>query len=86
MLDVDACEGRAHELISFTEGLDEAGMHDTARRSRVVARDVLDLVVELRSERSGRVAMQANYKRCLDVLANRAGEQLSRAVSEAGSG
>jgi hypothetical protein len=50
--------GRARELVVFCDGAEEAGLVGYARRARVVARDVLELVVALEGERSARVAMQ----------------------------
>jgi hypothetical protein len=79
MLDLAAAADRARALIAFTDGLEEPGLGETARRSRVVARDVLELAEALASERSARRASQADYKRCLDVLANAAGGALVEA-------
>lgn len=72
MLDLDACGERSRELVTFADGLDDAGMHDSARRLRLASYDVAELISWLRAERSARVAMQAKYQRCLDVLTLRA--------------
>lgn len=80
--DLATIERRATELIAFTDGLDDAGMHESARRSRLVARDVLELTEALRAERSGREAAQASYQRCLDLLGERADRAVSEAVDE----
>lgn len=82
MLDLDACERRARELITFADGLEDGGMTDTARRSRAVARETLELVDAVRSERSARQAAQASYKRCLDLIGARADRDVSEAVNE----
>jgi HEPN domain-containing protein len=89
VVDLDACAARAHELTTFANGLDDAGMHDSARRLRLSSYDVVELVEELRAEQSGRRAMQANYERALDVLTTRACEtclRAARAVEEAVDG
>jgi hypothetical protein len=70
-VDLDAAVARARDLIEFANGLDEAGLSETARRSRVVARDLLELVDELRAERSARRAAQTNYDRALAVIGRR---------------
>jgi hypothetical protein len=82
VLDLDTIEQRAREAISFGDGLEDGGMHQTARRLRLIARDVLELVPALKDERSGRMAMQANYKRCLDVLGQRADRGIEQAARE----
>jgi hypothetical protein len=74
MLDLAAAVERAHALTEFAHGLEEAGLIEVARRSRMVARDVLELAEALDAERSARRAMQANYERCMDVLSTRAGD------------
>jgi hypothetical protein len=76
MFDLAAAADRARALIAFTDGLEEAGLGETARRSRVVACDVLELVEALAAERSARKAAQENYQRCLIVLGRRADEAL----------
>jgi hypothetical protein len=77
MVDLDVVVVRAREFQTFADGLDESGMHDSARRLRLAVYDVYELVDELLSERSARVAMQANYERALDVLSVRACETCS---------
>jgi thiamine monophosphate kinase len=71
LLDLEAAAAKAHALIDFADGLEDAGLAQTARRSRVVARLTLELVDELSAERSARRAMQTNYERCLSVLERR---------------
>jgi hypothetical protein len=77
VVDLDACAARAREFVTFADGLDESGMHDSARRLRLATYDLNDLVDELRAERSARVAMQENYERALEVLSVRACETCS---------
>jgi hypothetical protein len=67
-------ERDARELIAFADGLDECGFNEIGRRSRVVARDALRLAEELKAERSTRQAIQEDRDRCLQLLANHAGE------------
>ena len=79
MVGLDEARERARALISFADGLADSGVKglvETASRSRMVARDVLELADLVDAERSARVAAQANYARCLDVLARRAGEAI----------
>jgi hypothetical protein len=59
---------RARELLTFADGVEEAGLVRFAQKSRVVARDALDLAEQLSAERSARVAMQAARDRCLALL------------------
>jgi hypothetical protein len=72
--DIAAAVTRARELIVFANGLEDAGHAETARRSRMVARDLLEACDELAAERSARVAIQAARDRCLAILARQAGE------------
>lgn len=51
-------EEEARALVAFADGLEEAGEATYARRSRSVARDLLETARELREERSLRVAIQ----------------------------
>jgi hypothetical protein len=69
-------EQRARELIEFCAGLDEAGLHEVARRSRMVARDVLDLADGLAAERSARVAIQEQRDRLVEFIGKRAHDAL----------
>jgi hypothetical protein len=71
MLDLDAAVARARDMLEFADGVEDAGHADTARRSRAVARDLLELADELRAERSARRAMQTNYERALAVIGRR---------------
>jgi hypothetical protein len=79
IFDLDAAVARAHELIAFADGLEDAGLIDTAHRSRVVARDLTEIADQLRAERSARSAAQANYERCLNILGRQADDALRRA-------
>jgi hypothetical protein len=72
----------ASELIVFSDGLEEGGLLVYARRSRVVARELLCACDELEAERSARVALQlrcetlqeivggAAYQACVKAEAN----------------
>jgi hypothetical protein len=57
---------RARDFITFCDGLEQSGLAETARRGRVVARDVLDLANELGSTRS---ALDAMRRRLDDYVA-----------------
>jgi hypothetical protein len=61
--DIRGAEARARELIVWCDALTDVGLDETARLSRVVARDVLDLVEALAAERSARKAFQERVKR-----------------------
>lgn len=63
--ELDACD-----LITFADGIEEAGFVELARRSRVVARDVLRLAADLDAERSARVAIQEQRDRLLEIVAD----------------
>jgi len=69
-LELAAVEQRARELWAWADGYEDTN-EQHARRCRMVARDVLELLPELESERSARVAMQANYHRALAVMETR---------------
>jgi hypothetical protein len=60
---------RARELIAFCDGLDESGLlPDFARRSRVVARELLENLDLLDAERSARRALQERCDRQQEIL------------------
>lgn len=71
---LDVIEARARALIEFADGMEEVGLASAARRSRVVARDALDLAEHLATERAARQTIQAERDRCVKLLANRAGQ------------
>jgi hypothetical protein len=71
VIELDAIVARARDLLTFADGLEEAGLPEIARRSRMVARDVLELAEELTAERSARRSSQENYERARDVIARR---------------
>lgn len=48
---------RARELVVFCDGISDLAP-DLARRSRIVASDIADLITMLKSERSARVSIQ----------------------------
>jgi hypothetical protein len=64
-------EQRAKTLSVFADRLEEAGMAVYARRARDVARDTLQLLGELETERSARRQVQARAERLLSILARR---------------
>lgn len=70
MLDVDGARQRAAGLFAFADGF-EASDGDGARRCRMVARDVGELIEAYEAERSARDAFQANYERALAVMQSR---------------
>jgi hypothetical protein len=74
-VDVDEVRGRARDLWAWADGYEETN-EGHARRCRMVARDVLDLLDAYEDERSGRVAMQSNYQRCLDLIQSRFYERM----------
>jgi hypothetical protein len=75
---VSGAKERARELIVFCDGLDEAGLHELARRSRVVARDLLEALTELEGERSARRAIQEQRDNAVNLLGKRADDDLRR--------
>jgi hypothetical protein len=72
--DMLAADERACELIVWCEALTDAGLAETARRSRVVARDVLDLADALAAERSAREALQDRCERLQAIIGKKAYE------------
>lgn len=62
-------ERHARELIIFADGLEQAGFGHLARRARVVARDALELLEELKIERIARRRIQADRDRLLEMAA-----------------
>ena len=73
---------RANELIAFMNGFEEAGLPQAARLSRVVARDLLEVLDQLYAERSVRRAMQENYERCLSIIGKAAYDQMKEVLVE----
>jgi hypothetical protein len=69
-VDLADAETQARELIAWADGYEETN-EANARRVRAFCRNTLDLIDELQAERGARVAMQGNYRRCLDVLSSR---------------
>ncbi len=69
---MDDPEQRARDLIVFCDGLEHAGFQDFSQRARMVARDLLKAVHDLRMEQSARVAIQAERDRLRDMLSARA--------------
>jgi hypothetical protein len=65
---------RAHELLLATGLFEELGYGQLAARSRMVARDALELQDQLDAERSARRAMQADRDRLRELLISRTGE------------
>jgi hypothetical protein len=55
---LDDLERDARELVVFADGIEENGFRRLAQRSRCAADDILQLVTELRAERSVRMAIQ----------------------------
>lgn len=74
-VNAEAITTRARDLWSWADGYEETNA-TRAAACRVVARDVLDLIEAYEAEQSGRVAMQANYQRCLDLISSRAYERM----------
>jgi hypothetical protein len=75
--DILGAEARARELIARCGALTDVGFVETARLSRVVARDVLDLVETLAAERSAREAFQERVKRQEAIILRRGSEASS---------
>jgi hypothetical protein len=46
------------DLTAFANGLEEAGLTETARRVRLAAYDIQNLTQQLTAERSARIALQ----------------------------
>jgi hypothetical protein len=63
---------RARELITFADGLSEAGFDEIGRRARVVARDALEAVDALAAERSARRALQDRCERLQAIIGQKA--------------
>ena len=77
---------QARELIVFCDGFDEGGLYPQfSRRARMVARDLLDTLDMLDSERSARRAMQETCMRWQAVFGKHADDDLlMRAARSAG--
>jgi hypothetical protein len=69
--DIAEAVERARQLVEFSHGLADGGHPETARRCRVVARELIEIAAELELERSHRMAMQAARDRLLEVLERR---------------
>jgi len=85
VLDVDGAIARARELISFADGLDDAGYHETARRSRIVARDCLEIADAFISTHHAFLTAKARHAFCLDLIVERGYAESLEAI-EAGRG
>jgi hypothetical protein len=79
--DIPGAEGRARDLLTWCDALTDVGLDETARLSRVVARDVLELVEALGAERSARAALQRRCDRQQAILGRQADAALRRVVS-----
>lgn len=75
---------QARELIVFCDAIQEAGFPELARRSRVVARDLLETLDMLGAERSARRAMQETCQRWQNLFGRRADDELIRAARRRG--
>ncbi len=64
----------ARDLLTFADGYEDAGHPELARRSRVVARELLRALQALADERSTREAVQRQRDSALEVLATHAGQ------------
>jgi hypothetical protein len=76
--DIRGAEERARELIIWCDALTDLGLDETARLSRVVARDALELVEALAAERSAREAFQERVRRQEAILLRRGSEAGSK--------
>jgi hypothetical protein len=74
-------ETRAGGMLEFAAGLEDAGQVESARRLRAAADDLLRLAEELRAERAARQKIQEERDRCLDLLADRAGQAAKDAAA-----
>lgn len=82
MIDIDGARKRAQEFLHFSDGFEDAGHPELARRSRVTARDVIDLAGQLEAERSARVAIQRARDQAVAILAEHAHlETVARSVA-----
>jgi hypothetical protein len=66
----------APDTIAFADGLEEAGLTETARRVRLLSHDIQTLIQQLTAERSARIALQ---KRC-EIQQEILGKSLYRSV------
>jgi hypothetical protein len=66
MAPLATAERRVRDLIEFTAALVDVGLHDLARRSRVVARDLLEVLAELNGARGALAATTADRDRWRD--------------------
>jgi hypothetical protein len=73
--DLEAIATRARELWAWADGYEETNA-EHARRCRLVARDVGELIDAYQAEASGRRAMQANYERAMGIMSSRAYERM----------
>jgi hypothetical protein len=67
---------RALRFTAFVDGVEEGGLHEYARRGRLLVRDLLDALDALDAERSARVSLQERVERQDAILARHAGEGL----------
>ena len=65
---------RAGTFVAFCDGAEEAGLVDYAQRGRMIARDLIEALDQLDSERSARRAMQERAERLEEILVSRGGE------------
>lgn len=72
----DSSRDRAHDLVAYCDGLEQAGLDDYARRGRVVARDLLRALDELHAERSCRQQLQARCEAQQEILGLRVVEAI----------
>jgi hypothetical protein len=75
-----SADAGARELLVFCDAIEEAGLPQLARRSRLVARDLLDALEQLAAERSARVALQERCERQQAILGGRADDAMRRFI------
>ena len=67
---------RASALVPFADGLADAGLLDTARRVRIAACDLAEIVDALRAERAARTEIQVARDNCVEFLGRHAYDAL----------
>lgn len=73
---LDEVRRRADAILAATRLFDELGLQTLASDTRTLASLTLELVTELESERSARMAIQVARDDCLEIIAARAYDEM----------
>jgi hypothetical protein len=77
---IPGADQRARELITFADAVEDMGLEELARRSRLVASDLLEALNELDAERSASRALRERCEEQQAILGRQADQALREAL------